>query len=254
MTARMLDDDVVLTRLSEEADFRWNQSHEDRLVVVGMKSSDYPTGLAQRKEYLSARLLPFIEGIIGEKVVDFYPKQSYLKNDRVPPFVIRFPSVQDCQRFKREAHKVQKDHESLKGLLFQPCVTPATRIRIEVLRAISRKVLAPELSAYCPIFGLRPILHVGPLVSGKVQPKETLTYVPAVLRFRHLLTIRDLYFAYKNLGDSFFGSLRQTFIVLNEEDRKNSATQRVKETEESRGRGQKRAQEQETTSNAKKKP
>lgn len=222
MANRMQEDDVILSKLSEEADFKWNQSRSDRVVVVGMKATNYPPGLAQRKEYLSKRMLPLIEKIVGEKVVDFYPKPTFLKNDRVPPFMIRFPTEADCSKFKREAYKEAQKVNDLKTLGFHPCVTPATRVRVEVLRAISKKLIRPEVSSYCPIYGIRPLLHIGPKVDGKVQTKETLTYVTAVLRFRHVLTIRDLYFAYQTVGDGFSGCLRQTFIVLNEEDRKNS--------------------------------
>lgn len=101
MSVRMYEDDVMFAKLSEESDFRWNQSRGDRLVVVGLSSKEYPTGLAERKEFLSAKLRPLIEDVMGEIVFDIYPKQANLLNERVPPFVLRFPSIKDCDKFKK---------------------------------------------------------------------------------------------------------------------------------------------------------
>lgn len=233
--SRKKEDDAMFARLSEEADFAWNQSKGTRIVVVGLKGLNYPKTLQERKEYLSKAMLPFLETVVGERVYDFYPRVAYMQGNKIPPFVIRFPNESDCIKFKREAHKKAKDFNHLDGVNFFPCVTPATRVRIEVLRAISRKLTTDERSAYCPIYGARPLLHVGPRVNGRVETKETLTYVTAVLRYQHLVNIRDLFFAYKALGSNFGGSLRQTFILLNEEDRKHSEKARDKASETNRG-------------------
>lgn len=248
---RSREDDVVMARLSEEADFAWNQAKNTRIVVTGLRALNYPKGLSERKEFLAAAMRPFLETVIGEKVFDIYPRATFMHDDKVPPFVIRFPVESDCLKFKREAHKKAPEYDHLKGVSFFPCVTPATRVRIEVLRAISRKLNTDERSGYCPIYSTRPLLHVGPRVNGKVETKETLTYITAVLRFQHLITVRDLLFAYKALGANFGGSLRQTFIVLNEDDRKN-ADVLLKRMSETASRGKKRPGDDDTRSKSKK--
>lgn len=215
----MVEDDFVLARLSEEADFRWNQQKADRVVVVGLRSTEYPTGLSERKEFLASKMRPLVEAILGEVVFDVYPRTPGLVNERVPPFVLRFPTVQDCEKFKKLAYKDSLSYEELKGTGYQPCVTPTTRVRIEVLRAISRKLSTDESSGYCPIYGMRPVLHVGPKVNGRVTAKDTLTYIPAVQRFGNLLSFKDLFYAYRAVGENFKGCLRQTFVILNEADR-----------------------------------
>lgn len=231
----MLEDDVVFSRINEEADFSWNKTKEDRVVVVGLKSSKYPSGLGERKEFLSGLIRPLIEEINGEVVFDIYPRPTHLNNDRIPPFVVRFPSVAECVKFKRDAYRLSSNHDALAGAGFYPCVTPATRVRVEVLRAIARKLTKDDQSGYCPLYGSRPLLHIGPKVNGKITPKETLTYITAVQRYRHLINIRDLYFAYQTLGTNFGGCLRQTFIVLNEDDRKASEAARNRDAQTNRG-------------------
>lgn len=217
---RTQQDDFMFARLSEDADHAKNLKREDRVVVVGMKVSSYPKTTGERKDYLTVRLRPLIEKILGEVVFDIYVKRDPIQGV-LPPFEIRFPNRSDCMKFKRDAHKLVKDDfPDLSELNFFPCLTPASRIRVEVLRAISRKLTTDALSGYCPIYGTRPILQTGPLVNGRVQPTDTFTYVDAVQRFRHLININDLSFAYKRLGNSFMGALRQTFVVLNEDDSK----------------------------------
>lgn len=236
----MVEDDIVLARLSEDSDFRWNQSKADRLVVVGLVSSEYPTGLSERKEFLANKVRSLVEGILGEKVFDIYPRPAGLSNNRVPPFVIRLPTVQDCDNFKKHAYKDSLSFEELKGTGYQPCVTPATRVRIEILRAISRKLSTPECSGYCPIYGLRPVLHVGPKVEGRVNAKETLTFVPAVQKYGNQLAVKDLLYAYRAVGDNFKGCLRQTFIILNEQDRLIAREELKKQSQQQQQRGTKR--------------
>lgn len=218
---RMQEDDVVLARLSEESDYRWNQSKADRIVVVGLKSTEYPKGLPERKEFLSKKMRQLIEPIVGEVVYDIYPRPASLQNDRVPPFVIQFPTIKDCEMFKRNAYRDSLSYDELKGTGYQPCVTPTTRVRIEILRAIARK-LTGEMSGYCPIYSMRPVLHIGPRQDGKVQTKETLTYIPAVQKYGNMLNVKDLAYAYRAVEDGFKGCLRQTFIILNETDRRTS--------------------------------
>lgn len=239
MKIRMVEDDIVLARLSEESDYRWNQSKADRLVVVGLHSTEYPAGLPERKSFLANKMRQLIEPILGEVVFDVYPRPAALNNDRVPPFVLRFPTAILCDKFKKVAYKDSLSYEELKGTGYQPCVTPTTRVRIEVLRAISRKLTTDEIAGYCPIYGMRPVLHVGPKVSGRVIAKETLTYIPAVQKYGNLLSVKDLCYAYRAVGENFKGSLRQTFVVLNETDRQ-LAKEELKKLNQQTQRGTKR--------------
>lgn len=239
---RALNDDVVLARHSEELDQIKNDKWADRVVVVNFASKDYPKMLSDRKAFLSDKFRPLIESILGEIVFDIYPKVGNFESSTIPPFEIRFPTEANCRKFKQEAYKkVQENNGAYGDIGFHPKLTLASRVRVEVLRSIARKVIQPNLSAYCPIYNTRPILHLGPLVDGKVQKSETLTYVDAVLRFRHLLTINDLTFAYKRVGYGFHNCLRQIFIVLNDEDRPKGQAAAASQARSGSGRGTKRS-------------
>lgn len=221
VSERFSNDDVMFARHSEELDNMKNDKWCDRVVVVGVSSAGYSGSLSDRKSFLSKKFQPLIESIVGEIVYDIYPRVSLDDRDVVPPFEIRFPSVKICSSFKKEAFKkVKEDKDKYGEISFHPKMTLASRVRVEILRAISRKIISPTLAGYCPIYNPRPILHVGPMVDGRVDKRETLTYVDAVLRFRHLLTINDLSFAYQRVSKGFPGCLRQTFIVLNDDDRR----------------------------------
>lgn len=244
--ARASQDDIMFARHSEELDHLKNERWANRVVVVNFIDKDFPSTLPEKKSRLSAKFGPLIEEILGEIVYDIYPRPSTFDSGTVPPFEIRFPSDQDCRKFKQQAYKLIREKPEVWGDLgFHPKMTLASRVRVEILRAIARKVLSPTQSAYCPIYSVRPILHLGPLVDKKVQRTETLTYVDAVLKFRHLLTINDLGFAYKRLGYGFHNVLRQMFIVLNEEDRAtyNATHGRTAGSSENQSKGVKRGQD-----------
>lgn len=231
---RMNCDDILFARHSEELDQIRNERWTDRVVVVNLIDKECPSTLAEKKVYLAGKFRPLIESILGDIVYDIYPRPSNFDSSTIPPFEIKFPSEKDCRKFKMEAHKKVKEDATVWGDIgFHPKLTLASRVRVEILRAITRKVLSPTQSAYCPIYNPRPILHVGPLVEGKVKREETLTFVDAVLRFRHLLTINDLHFAYQRLGLGFHNVLRQMFIVLNDDDRKAFEASNPKPTQRS---------------------
>lgn len=244
--ARMSSDDQMFARHSEELDQIKNDRWADRVVIVNYSASNYPQTITDRKSFLAEKFRPLIEEILGEKVFDVYPRTGNHEGKIVPPFEVRFPTVADCRKFKQEAYKKVKDSPDLYGDIgLHPKMTLASRVRVEILRAIAKKVVSPSQSAYCPIYNPRPILHVGPLVDDKVERKETLTFVDAVLRFRHLLSINDLFFAYKRVGVGFHNCLRQMFLVMNDEDRVNfnKNQEETNTNQPNSGRGVKRGQE-----------
>lgn len=102
--------------------------------------------------------------------------------------------------------------DSFSSLFFTSILTLATRVRIEVLKAIAREMTSPEQSAYAPDFGPRPLLIVQP--TGK--PSYSELYMDAVEKFGHLVDSSKLVHAYRRAGTSFKGQMRQNFWILTE--------------------------------------
>lgn len=219
------DVDVVLARHSDQLDNSSNREFSNRVIVTGFPADDCPTGAKEQKDFLVSTFREFIEGILGEVVFDVYTKGGKTGRNKIPPFTLRFTSAKDCEMFRRESFKKAKSCTSgIKDVTFFPKLVLGTRIRIEILRAIAKKLNDPNLSGYCPIYDTRAILHLGPVVEGRVVREETLGFVDAVLRFRHLISVLDMDFAYQKVGNAYLNALPQNFIVLNEADRKTYLT------------------------------
>jgi hypothetical protein len=94
VATRAQQNDFVLARLCEESDHSKNLKREDRVIIVGMKVNNYPSSTGDHKDYITLRLRPLIEKILGEIVFDNYVKRD-LVGDLLPPFEIRFPTIKD---------------------------------------------------------------------------------------------------------------------------------------------------------------
>jgi len=77
-----------------------------------------------------------------------------------------------------------------------------SRVRIEVLRAISLKITRPDNTAYCVSNVPRPYLSVGPPRGGR---RASYKYVEAIETFGEVLSHADLSRAYERAGNRFIG-------------------------------------------------
>jgi hypothetical protein len=108
----------------------------------------------------------------------------------------------------------------LESLFVSNYVSLATHVRIDIMKAIARKITNRDDLAYVAGFSSRPMLHIrraGPL-TVITKPIKSFTFVDSVTKIRNRLGIDELETAYGRAGTSFNGQLQQNFIVLNERD------------------------------------
>jgi hypothetical protein len=98
-------------------------------------------------------------------------------------------------------------------------VNLATRVRIDILKAIARRITNSDDQAYVSGFISRPMMHIKKAGAPvNTRPLQSFTFTDAVSRFSNLLKKDELKTAYERAGMSFRGQLSQTFVVLKEED------------------------------------
>jgi hypothetical protein len=96
-------------------------------------------------------------------------------------------------------------------------VNLATRIRVDIMKAIARKITNRDEVAYVAGFTSRPTMHIRKAGGGdSARPLKSFSYIDSVSRFGNMLDRKDLETAYGRAGRSFNGQLRQNFVVLNE--------------------------------------
>jgi hypothetical protein len=222
---RFKNDDFIFARMKEESDADVNKAREDRVVISGLPPPATPsmTHAEKKKHYVETvtRLVALACAATDPlpKVLDVYIN---LRKDRGLPLVeARLDTAAGSGLFRREGVKLAKaKHAEFSTLYFSNSVTQATRVRIDILKEIGKKLTTNHETAFVQGFISRPLLqyHVR---AGERSFADGVgrgyTFVDAVARFGSCLSPRDLTTAYVRAGDTFRGALSQYFILLSDE-------------------------------------
>lgn len=110
-----------------------------------------------------------------------------------------------ASRFRAEGARLSRAKQAgFANLYFNPSITLATRVRIEVLKALANRVTNSQQLAYCVVNGPRPKLSVGP-VAGYPGRRAALHYAPAIKKYGYLLENQLLEKAYARAQMFFSG-------------------------------------------------
>jgi hypothetical protein len=136
-------------------------------------------------------------------------------------FSLRFDSVSGAQLFRREGVKLAKaQHDEFKALFFSNSVTQSTRVRIEILRELSKKLTTTTEVAFVQGFVSRPVIQYRVREGERSRADgvgRSYTFVDAMAKFGRKLAQKDLGTAYVRAGSTFDGALSQYFVVLKDD-------------------------------------
>jgi hypothetical protein len=215
---------LVLARIREEVDVASNVKKEDRVILTGLKSTTpLPTDPRQKSEKLKEIAMEIFRAIIPDfKGKIAYVNQGKGKTQAVPMMEVKLDSVEHAAAIrkvfatKRSKKELPKDLDSL---FVTNCVNLATRVRIDVMKAIARKLTTTKELAYVSGFISRPMMHIKKLPSTQnARPIKSFTFIDSVTKFGHLVKRMDLDAAYSRAGNAFEGQIEQNFVVLNTSD------------------------------------
>jgi len=246
---RRCQDNLVFARLKEDRDFELNKARENRFTLSGLKLKGHqvpPQDPADRKEFFK----DLIKALIDEACPDADPKPQVLdvyvnmrRGEGAPFFEVKTDSASSSTTFRTAASKLSRgEHASptFKGLFIANAVTLSTRVRIEILRALSKVLSSDTLNVFVKGFTSRPVMlskfreqedtdmqdvppHAssGPLArSQEVYPPVVIgrsyTFCEAVEKWGHVLDDSSLASAYRKARPAFNGCLEQYFVVLKE--------------------------------------
>lgn len=222
---RFKADDLIFARLKEESDTDFNRSREDRVVISGLQPSPPTvTTHSDKKRYFTDvvnRLITISCAACDPvpELVDLY--LNIRKNVGLPLVEARFSSVSGAQSFRRESVKLgQAEHAEFVSLFFANSVTQSTRVRIEVLKALSTKLTTATEVSFVQGFISRPLLQYRVQEGAHSQADGVgrgYNFVDAVAKFGARLTDQDLSTAYVRAGSTFMGAMSQYFVVLRDD-------------------------------------
>jgi hypothetical protein len=219
---KSVSDDLMFARTREDIDAGTNKMKEDRIVINGLTS---PTPLPTEPRQKIEALKTIVMSTFLKLIPDFAGKVVYLSPGKQPnqPIEVKLDKPEYAIAMRKAFAEKRKKKEldaDTERLFMSNCVNLATRVRVDIMKAIAKKLTNGKDLAYVAGFTSRPMMHMrsagAPVAHTK--PLKSFTFIDSVSRFGKMLSIEDLETAYGRAGRSFNGQLKQNFVVLNETD------------------------------------
>ena len=240
LKARFEADNMMFARMREELDSNANKSREDRVVVTGITCKDpLPTENRLRIEKLKELVAEIFEAIkpgFAGKIL--YASQGR-NSDTLPVLEVKLDRIEHAVSIRKafaEKRKSAKLTGCLERIFISNSINVGTRVRIEILKAIAKRISNAQDLAYVASFISRPVLHMRTRTDKNAKPSKTFTFIDAIKQFGSRLRNEDLLESYAKAGKAFAGQLEQNFVVLKEAESEAAQTNFHK-ARMSRGRG-----------------
>ena len=215
---RRIQDSLVTARIREEMDLISNTKKEDKIVITGL-SSKIPMPKAGEEK------TKWLDNIIGEVLKKIVPNASKhvifsslgSRNSRVIPLVeVRLDSRELAMKIRKDFSIKRKSEKDFGKIFISNSVTLATRVRIDILKAMAQKNSNEKEIMSVSAFISRPVIHVRSKDGG--ERLGVFNFSDAIVRFSSNLTVSELEEAYRRAGSAFRGQLQQNFVVLTEQN------------------------------------
>ncbi len=212
-------DNIIFARMREDLDANLNKAKEDQVIITGITSRTIqPADAEGRKIWIK----DIVTKIFNEIVQDFPGKIHYVNQMRnngqqIPMVEVKLDSAINANIIRKAFAEKRKAEGTDVGRLFiANSVNLATRVRVDILKALARKITDKDLTAHTVPFVSRPVIHVRSTDSAN-HGNKTYTFVDAITKFGHLVKQVELGEAYRRAGNSFKGQMEQQFIILREQ-------------------------------------
>jgi hypothetical protein len=211
-------DNLLFARTREELDTISNKAKEDRIVMTGLTSSvPPPREWVQRKEWLRALVVDTLKKVQP----DFGGKLGFINQGKnngrdIPMVEVKCESVAAALAIRKSfAEKRKSDPKFFGRLYVANSVSLSTRVRVDIMKAIAKRLTNKVVLAHVAAYSSRPILHIKDV--GKPEnTSRAYTFVDAVSQFGGAVVQDDLEEAYRRAGPAFVGQMEQHFVLLRE--------------------------------------
>ena len=231
-------DNIVMANLRETQDTEWNIANLRKVVISGIKISNFGKATSEEKtKAMKDEVGKLVDLVKGENPIELkYVRQlnGQVRNPKHLVVEARFGDDNQAIAFRKsliDASKKQKQREegdpeegmSLEGISVAPVVRLATRVRVEILKAMADVITAQrnDFTAYCQQYAPRPVLKLrSKATTDRNSPPITLGLTDSIawMRAKNLLSQVNLKAAYSRAGSTYGSTLEQTFIILNNKE------------------------------------
>jgi hypothetical protein len=217
---RRSNDNLLFARMREELDTMSNKNKEDRVVLTGITSATPPpVNPDERKVWLRTT----VESIFKKISAGFTGKILFVNQGRnngkmIPMVEVRLDSVASAVAIRKAFADKKKAGEDFGRLFLANCVGLATRVRVDIMKALAKRCTEGKDIAFVVAFTSRPMLHIRTTDTSGQSRTMTYTFSDSVAKFGNRLQQGDLDEAYRRAGTNFTGQLSQHFVVLSDKN------------------------------------
>jgi len=211
-------DNLLFARTREELDTIANRAKEDRIVITGLTSSTPPPSeWVPRKEWLRklviatlTKVYPEFNGQLG------FINQGKNNGKDIPMVEAKCESSNVAMAIRKSFAEKRKGDPNIFGRLYiANSVSLSTRVRVDIMKALAKKLTNKVVTAHVAAYSSRPILHVRDV--GKPEStSRAYTFIDSMAQFGGAIVREDLDDAYRRAGNAFRGQMEQHFVVLKE--------------------------------------
>ncbi len=207
-------DILMFARIRDELDAISNSKKEDRIVVTGLTNSvPMPQSIDGKRKWLSDMVGGILDRVVPGSSANIQFIDLGKKNTKeIPLAEVKMRTREAAVAIRRQFAAKKKEGCNFGRVFLTNSVTLATRVRIDILRAMAKQCIREDETAYVNAYTSRPILTLKKK-DGSLRPL-VLTFADAVARFGKELSRENLAEAYRRAGVTFGGQLEQTFVVL----------------------------------------
>jgi hypothetical protein len=213
---RKESDNLVFSRIREELDTISNSKKEDRLIITGLTSTlPQPNSFDEKKKWLTeivTNLLNRLDPEFANNIL--FINQGKNHGKEIPMVEVRLKSKELAKKARMSFVTKLKQGEDFGRVHMANSVCLATRVRVDIMKAIAKQFGNQNEAMYVSAYNSRPVLHIKKEGDEAQQRPFAMTFADAIERFGARIEQEGLTEAYKRVGRAFHGQLEQHFVVL----------------------------------------
>ena len=223
--------DIKSAEDSELADFHENVRLENSFMITGLKALGKMSPKEWQEQAIKDVQVVLRELLGQERPIHFIQNKTNQGKDQIVRYMVEMRRLEDSKEIRNTFGVFfvggDKRPPALKHISISMNVTPATSVRIAVLKVLGKRYLDSNPGSKVQVisYEARPILKLHPpqpstdAADHSEQPRrvQTFNYIQAVSSLPTNFTDDEVSLIAKKVSAKLFGTLRSTFIVITDD-------------------------------------
>ena len=224
--------DIKTAEDSELADFHENLRLESSFMITGLKSLGSGHSPKEWQDLAIRDVQEVLLVLLGQerpiKFIQNKTSQVPSAKETIIRYMVEMVKVEDSKEIRTKfgsffigikPGESGRQPVALKHISIQNNVTPATSVRIAILKILGHRYLASNPGAKVKVVGYeaRPLLKLTPPSSATDSRVQTHNYIEAIKSLPTNFTEEEVSIIAKKVSSKLFGTLRATFTVITDD-------------------------------------